>query len=878
MSRGAHLARSRRVPERKEAMMLQPSNTKRSHSGDSKDARIDIPGGTSPGSPDQSIWRSVLDALPNGCAVLGATDGKAVWANSALLALLRDGTGTTHIVGRAPNEFLPGLEASEWDEALEIARASTGAAPGMLPRRLQFVHYATRNIAYWEWTIRLVSSGAQGQAIVLNVQAISDRVLNERVLASAGRAADRARRRAEALMRLTQVVNASLTTSDVIKAITHQAAAYFDSRHAAVLLLDPDKNSLTVGYGIGLEESQPNDDPGLNLYNTVAGRAISHRKTYQVTNLPDSEVLVPTLDNRQAPIGLISSPIWQGGRDYGVVEVYFAEHREVPDNALSMLAAFADQAAIALHKSDLYDELAGQQRQLQSIVENAPVGIIYFDVDGRAVTANKAAANRYGVPVSDIVGQSFEQCLTDLPAGLLDQVRSGTHFHASHHVHKSANNEQIVCDLSLLPIRDKSGAVVGLLLLSFEVTELVKARQEADQARRSAEHLLAQVQATQLQMVQVEKMRAIGELASGVAHDFNNALMAILGYTELAEDSLDSPEDLAKQLAIIRKSAEDASATVERLQRFAKQKVKAHGELTDVNTIVEDVIDMTRPRWKDSAQREGRIYEVSADLHPVPPIIAEPSGLREVMVNLIHNALNAMPTGGKLVLSTYAYGTDQVEISIEDNGIGMSPEVAARVFDPFFTTRGVEGTGLGLAVSWTIVQRYGGFIELDTAPGKGARFMLRFPVADASQVELRQTPERLQTPHVTGARALVVDDEPFVASVLMTILTRHGYEVVAVHSGKAALECLEEKGGAPFDVVLSDHGMPDLTGLQLVAEIKRLYPNLPVLLLTGWGESVLDTHIADVFPDAVLGKPINQLDLVDAIARVLKSSRQAISS
>jgi PAS domain S-box-containing protein len=829
-------------------------------------------------SPEQTIWRSALDALPNGCALLDPEDGKTLWANSALLALLRDGTGTTHIAGRAPNEYPPGLEACDWDEALEIARASTGSASPILPRRLQFVHYATRNIAYWEWTVRLVSAGAQGQAIVLNVQAVSDRVLNERVLASAGRAAERARRRAEALMRLAQVVNASITTSDVIKAITHQAAAYFDSRHAAVLLLDPDKNTLTVGYAIGLEDEPSRDRSAMDLYNTVAGRAISQRKTHQVNNLYDSNVHVPTLDNGQAPYGLISSPIWQGGRDYGVVEVYFAEPRDVPDNAMAMLAAFADQTAVALHKSDLYDELAGQQRQLQSIVENAPVGIIYFDIDGTAVTANEAAASRYGVAVSDIVGQSFEQYLTDLPSGLLDQVRGGTPFHASHHVHTSPNNEQIVCDLSLRPIRDKSGTVVGLLLLSFEVTELVTARQEADQARRSAEHLLAQVQATQLQMVQVEKMRAIGELASGVAHDFNNALMAILGYTELAEESLDDPEELAKQLAIIRKAAEDASTTVERLQRFAKQRVKAHGELTDVNAIVQDVIDMTRPRWKDSAQREGRIYEVSANLHPVPPIIAEPSGLREVMVNLIHNALNAMPNGGKLMLSTQAAGTDQVEISIEDNGIGMSPEVAARVFDPFFTTRGVEGTGLGLAVSWTIVQRYGGFIELDTSPGQGARFMLRFPVATESNVELRQTTKRAPSPRVTGGRALVVDDEPFVASVLMTILTRHGYEVVAVHSGKAALECLAEKTDTPFDIVLTDHGMPDLTGLQLVAEVKRLYPDLPVLLLTGWGESVLDTHITDVFPDAVLGKPINQLDLVDAIARVLKSSSKAVSS
>src|SRR2546423_171588 len=128
-------------------------------------------------------------------------------------------------------------------------------------------------------------------------------------------------------------------------------------------------------------------------------------------------------------------------------------------------------------------------------------------------------------------------------------------------------------------------------------------------------------------------------------------------------------------------------------------------------------------RWKDAAQKEGRVYDVSVELQQVPAIMAEPCGLREVLVNLVHNALNAMPGGGKLVLSTRPFGTDQVEMCVADDGIGMTPDVAARIFDPFFTTRGVEGTGLGLAVSWTIIQRFGGVIDVDTAPGCGTRFM-----------------------------------------------------------------------------------------------------------------------------------------------------------
>jgi len=246
-----------------------------------------------------------------------------------------------------------------------------------------------------------------------------------------------------------------------------------------------------------------------------------------------------------------------------------------------------------------------------------------------------------------------------------------------------------------------------------------------------------------------------------------------------------------------------------------------------------------------------------------------------VLVNLIHNALNAMPEGGAMKLSTQQVAPDRVEICVADSGVGMAPEVAARIFDPFFTTRGVEGTGLGLAVSWTIIQRYGGIIELDTAPGKGTRFMIRFPAAGDEAVAEPLQVDSKPTHRTVGARAIVVDDEPFVASVLTTILTRHGYRVVACHSGQAALQCIDEEGDDPFRIVLTDHGMPGITGLELVAEVKRRRPNLPVLLLTGWGDSILQTHVSEVLPDAVLGKPINQSDLVDAIDRVLESQQIA---
>jgi PAS domain S-box-containing protein len=569
------------------------------------------------------------------------------------------------------------------------------------------------------------------------------------------------------------------------------------------------------------------------------------------------------------PVTVISSPILHEERVYGVVEVYFEHAREVSEESLALLTAYADHTAVALLKADLYQQIEEQRRQLQSIVDNAPVAIVYFNTAGVAITANAAAIAHYGHPPSEVIGHHHTEFLNDTPPSLFESVCEGTPFHASHYVHRRPDGGKVICDVSLLPVRDGQGAVTGLLLLSFDVTELVAAQQEAEAARKSAEDALTEVRTTQSQMLQMEKMRAVGELASGVAHDFNNALMAILGYTELAEDDIEDPQALTAHLAIIKKAAQDASSTVQRLQRFARQRVATHGEPTDLNAVVKDVVELTRPRWRDAAQKEGSLYEVRTVLMPLPPIMGEPSGLREVLMNIVYNALNAMPHGGRLTLTTRRHGAEEVEVEIADTGIGMAPEVADRIFEPFFTTRGVEGSGLGLAVSWTIVQRHGGHIAVESVPGQGARFFVRLPVGLLEQSP--RQPSTRRPAELAEVSVLVVDDEPIVASVLTSILSRRGLRVTAVNSAREALECLRQEGDA-FRLILTDHGMPGMTGLQLIAETKRLYPQLPVLLLTGWGETVLQNHTAEALPDEVLGKPINQSDLLDAVHRVLNQT------
>src|SRR5579871_430712 len=774
-------------------------------------------------------WRQALECLALGVAVLDAASSRVLWVNSALMQLLTEGLGVGDVRGQRPPDFLAPMDRADWEAALTALPRPSAA------HRLKLVHNSTRQIAYWEWSLQALDAPATSH-LLLTVQNVSDAVLKEKQLVAAGRAANRSRQRAEALTSLTANVNASLTPREMLHTITRQAAAYFDAEHAAVLLLCPDGECLEIGYSMGLKEPSSSQNGVLRRSNTLTGQAMAQCQTLVLSDAAASAALqIPLLNNGARPAAIVTSPIWQNERIYGAVEVYFERPRDIPQDARTLLAAFADQTAIALQKADLYTQITEQRRQLQSIFDNAPVGIVYFDPQGRALAVNASAAAKLGRSPSDLLGRKLGDFLTGMPPNLLESVREGSPFHASHFVYRLPDGEEIVCDVSLLPVRDERAQVVGILQLTYDVTELVQARQEADQARQAAEQLLAQIQTTQGQMIQLEKMRAIGELASGVAHDFNNALMAILGYTELAEESLGDVEAIARYLGIIKKAAEDASTTVQRLQRFARQRGSAHGEPTDVGMVIKDVIEMTRPHWKDAAQKEGRIITVHTDLQPTPPIFAEPSGLREVLMNMIHNALHAMPHGGTLTLAARTRSPQEVEIEVADTGLGMTPEVARRIFDPFFTTRGVEGTGLGLAMSWTIIQRHGGTIEVQSEPGKGTHFFIRLPVRQADTLAATQRPAA-PVPAAPGAHVLVVDDEPLVASVLTSILNRNGYRVTSARSAEEALEHLRSDKET-YQLVLTDHGMPGMSGLQLIAEIKHSWPHIPILLLTGWGES-----------------------------------------
>jgi signal transduction histidine kinase len=372
---------------------------------------------------------------------------------------------------------------------------------------------------------------------------------------------------------------------------------------------------------------------------------------------------------------------------------------------------------------------------------------------------------------------------------------------------------------------------------------------------------LQELELQQQQMVQTERLTALGEMAAGVAHDFNNLLAVVVGRADLLLDKVREPE-ISKNVEIIRQAAWDGAQTVRRIQEFSRTRQTRPGGRVDIPELLREVIELTRGQWKDKAQSRGLSYEVLVEGGPVPQVAGSSAELREVFMNLVINALDAMPGGGRFVFRVSS-DTETVTIAAEDTGCGMSDEVRRRVLEPFFTTKGSRGTGLGLSVSWGIVKRHGGTIDIESSLGGGSTFVVRLPVS--KEEPAAEAPESAPRP-VRTARVLVIDDEPEIRGVLRDILTSLGHMVVEAASGEEGLACCDSAG---MDVILTDVSMPGLSGWDVAAECRRRFPRVPLGFVTGWGDSLDLEATRRSGVRFVLSKPFAPVDLQSLVAGVL---------
>ncbi len=371
-----------------------------------------------------------------------------------------------------------------------------------------------------------------------------------------------------------------------------------------------------------------------------------------------------------------------------------------------------------------------------------------------------------------------------------------------------------------------------------------------------------QLHDAQSQIVQMEKLRAIGEMASGIAHDFNNSLAAVLGYAELLES--ECLEGKAKQyLRQIQKAAGDATNTVRRIQGYTRR-VPEPGSSSRVylNAMVNESIALTVHKWRDQAQSRGATVRIETDLGDADlHVQGHPSELREVLANLIFNAVDSIERDGEVLLKTAARSGSAI-ITVQDTGCGMTEEIRGRAFDPFFTTKGVEGSGLGLSVSYGIVGRHGGEIRASSVPGAGSTFEVLLPMAGGEPLEPIESSVRADT---ACRRALVIDDDEAVLDVIASLLRNLGTEVDVAGNGIEGIELMKHDN---YEVLFTDLGMPGMSGREVAVSAKASVPGIKVVLLTGWGEKLRSTGDTPEGVDLILSKPVRMDDLRRALAIV----------
>ena len=500
--------------------------------------------------------------------------------------------------------------------------------------------------------------------------------------------------------------------------------------------------------------------------------------------------------------------------------------------------SFNDMAAALSESTQALEE---SERAYRDLFDNAQDLVFTTDLEMRFTSVNKAGLQALGYASADVIGQSMYSLLSPADAGRVrEQVelaRPGERRSVVETNFVRADRSQSTFELVSRWIV-QAGETTGVHAIGRDITE----RRDREQATMRFRE----------QLHQAEKLRALGEMAAGVAHNFNNLLTVVLGNAELIGMHDDLPETLKHDANRILESARRCSAIVRRIQTFGRPIDAQKTELVNLSDVVRDTVDLTRPKWKNQSEQAGLSVRVEMDLEQVPPIRSQGAAWEEILSNLIFNAVDAMPEGGVITVQT-RQDDEQVVLSVSDDGIGMDEETRRRVFEPFFTTKGLEqGTGLGLSTIWGLVQIMGGRVEVASRPGEGARFDIRVPIAS-----VREETESVRANGGNGRalRILIIDDEPRVLELLPPLLHSHRVETT-----DRSAEGLERVRRETFDVVVSDWVMAEVSGLEIAQQVKASSPRTVVVLMTGWEYKSADADPKSVV-DLVLAKPFDREDV-----------------
>src|SRR5438552_4416556 len=592
-------------------------------------------------------------------------------------------------------------------------------------------------------------------------------------------------RRTRELQALGQIAQASLTamSADVLlQRIVEITADVFDADLAALYLTDDVRHELHARAAVGIDV--PLTELSISASEGVGSIAMSTGAPVLIRDGAADDPRVTSRAVRALGIrSLMVAPLIVGGSAVGVLEVGRRTRRLDP-RADRLLRIVADRVAVALEHA----RLEGEARELADVVRRIGEGVVVADTNERVRFANAAFAEMVGVDAEALHGRRWTEFLATAQdtAALAERMRTAAFEGEVLLITRSGEPRPVFVSLSTVPRRDGHVERIGVF------------------RDISREHEL------RFRVIREQKFRTLGSLAAGVAHNINNRLTPVLGWTEMLLERLAAGEtldhgELVHALTVINQGASDSVGTVRRLQEYARPGRVKGPEAVQLREVLEHLLALTRPQWDNEAARRGIRYDLDLKIESAPAILAVASEIREAILNILENALAAMPRGGRLTMHVRAVENLAI-LSISDTGKGMSEEVKRLAFEPFFTTRAGEGgSGLGLALAQEIVQRYGGTISLQSQEGVGTTFTLAFPAISAEP-----TGANVFLPSLEPLRVLAVEDEPEVLDLVRAMLMYAGHTVVTAASGREALDLFSRE---PVDVVITDLGMPGMTGL-----------------------------------------------------------------
>lgn len=515
---------------------------------------------------------------------------------------------------------------------------------------------------------------------------------------------------------------------------------------------------------------------------------LARRQRTYVRNLPPSEVIFTPLQG---------TPRW--------FEVAVAE------------AAFWGKEAIVANLLDVTDRVEAQlavQRErdfVNSLIDTAEALIMALDTRGHVVRFNPAGEKLTGYTTAELAEKPYWEIVSPRAGqrqvrDMYDAIIAGDPQGQAEATWLTKTGEEIIIAWHISALRDPGGQLSGMVAIGIDVTQ-----------QRILER----------QAMVTERLRALGQVSGGVAHDLNNMLAGIMGPADLMLMDETDPER-ERALNAILAAAKRGAETVRRIQSFSKARTDLDKQEFDLRDLAEDVIFTLRPRWRDAAQKQGITLKVRNEVPAGITVHASAGEIGNVLMNLIVNACEAMPEGGQITITGQQVG-GQVEFHVSDTGMGMSSETIEQIFQPFFSTKGADNSGLGLAVIHGIILRHGGTINVSSQVGEGTTFTVTLPAAGEAPASRAQADS--EETDMDSMQVLVVDDMPDIANYITAVCNRSGHQAEAAYTGESAVERLEAQR---FDLVITDYGMEGIAGPALAEKARALYPGIKVVLVTGW--------------------------------------------